>query len=333
MKMSPLKAVAPILSVLLFVLPVSAAPAQSAGDPAGWERNIDVEKPVLNASVYDGYLSIEVSDKGTGVKVIYVNGYEFTDIEDGKLDIRLSRFDAAYEFFTVSAMDEVGNMSAVYKVRNPYYEDPESEDEPEGLDELLPIDAGPTDPNEARATVTDVNETDEFFTITTDNGKIFYLIIDRTEDEENVYFLTEISENDLLNVTSDTNETLPRNTAVEDSAIPVETVIPGQSVNTDSGSEDDSDSGKEESKMSDEKSGIQEKVEEIKSNPISGYILMGVVGAIVIGIAYYLKVVKKKQDGDFVEDEDDDEDEDEYEDFEPDEKPAPSEEDANDTVE
>ena len=85
--------------------------------------------------------------------------------------------------------------------------------------------------------------------------------------------------------------------------------------------------------MNDEKSGIQEKVEEIKSNPKSGYILMGVVGAIIIGIAYYLKVVKKKQDGDFVEDEDDDEDEDEYEDFEPDEKSAPSEEDANDAAE
>ncbi len=320
MKMSPLKAVAPILTVLLFVLPVNAAPAQGAVEAAGWERNIDTTKPVLNASVYDGYLSIEVSDKGTGVKVIYVNGYEFTEIEDGKLDIRLSRFDAAYEFFTVSAMDEAGNMSAVYRVRNPYYEDPESEDEEEGLDELLPTEAGPTDPNEARASVTDVNETDEFFTITTDNGKIFYLIIDRTEDEENVYFLTEISENDLLNVTSDTNETLPRNTAVEDSAIPAETMISGQTVNTNSGSEGTSDSGKEEKEMSDEKPGLQEKVEEIKANPRSGYILMGVIGAIIIGIAYYLKVVKKKQDGDFVEDENDDEDEDEYEDFEPDDK-------------
>ena len=65
--------------------------------------------------------------------------------------------------------------------------------------------------------------------------------------------------------------------------------------------------------MNDEKSGIQEKVEEIKSNPKSGYILMGVVGAIIIGIAYYLKVVKKKQDGDFVEDEDEEDDDEEYE--------------------
>ena len=106
-----LKAVAPVIPMLLFVLPVNAAavPAESA---AGWERRIDVEKPVLNASVYDGTLTIEVSDEGSGVKAIYVNGYEFTDFEDGLLEIRLSRFDAAYEFFTVSAIDEAGNMSA-----------------------------------------------------------------------------------------------------------------------------------------------------------------------------------------------------------------------------
>lgn len=41
----------------------------------------------------------------------------------------------------------------------------------------------------------------EFYTIQTASDKVFYLIIDRDEDEEMVYFLTEISENDLLNTT------------------------------------------------------------------------------------------------------------------------------------
>ena len=36
-----------------------------------------------------------------------------------------------------------------------------------------------------------------------------------------MYFLTEVSENDLLNITSDTSETLPKNSAALESAIPV----------------------------------------------------------------------------------------------------------------
>ncbi len=328
---TPLKTVAPILSVLLFVLPVNAASVPAENQPAGWERRIDVEKPVLNASVYDGTLSIEVVDNGSGVKAIYVNGYEFTDFEDGLLEIRLSRFDAAYEFFTISAGDEAGNMSATYRVRNPYYEDPEAAGDSSDSDpsEMLPVEAGATDPVDATAVVTDYDQCNEFYTITASSGKVFYLIIDRSEDEETVYFLTEISENDLLNVTSDTKETLPRNTAVEDSAIPVATMpAPQQTVNESAAKEE-----KEAPKVNEDKPDLQEKVEEIKENPMAGYILMGIVGAIVIGIAYYLKVVKRKQDGDFVEDEDDEE-EDEYEDpDDEEERPAASEEDATDSIE
>ena len=36
-----------------------------------------------------------------------------------------------------------------------------------------------------------------------------------------VYFLTEVTENDLLNVTADNSETLPKNSAALESAIPV----------------------------------------------------------------------------------------------------------------
>ena len=338
MKQLPLKAVAPIISVLLFVLPVHAAPIAQSRPADGWERAIDTEKPVLNASVYDGTLSIEVVDNGSGVKAIYVNGYEFTDFEDGKLDIRLSRFDAAYEFFTVSAIDSIGNMSATYRVRNPYYEDPESEDDEDGLDELLPIEAGPTDPTEATAVVTDYDTTNEFYTITAASGKVFYLIIDRNEDEETVYFLTEISENDLLNVTSDTEETLPRNTAVEDSAIPVNTLVASGAQVPAERSSTQSDSGSERSNNSsqDSKPDIQEKVDEIKKNPASGYILMGVAGVIFFVVAYYFKVVKKRQERDLSDE--DETDESGYDDgpseadYEYGKQPKPSEDDAADSV-
>lgn len=62
----------------------------------------------------------------------------------------------------------------------------------------------------------------EFYTIKTQSEKVFYLVIDRDGDDENVYFLTEIDENDLMNTVSTTSETLPKNSAALESAIPTE---------------------------------------------------------------------------------------------------------------
>ena len=45
-------------------------------------------------------------------------------------------------------------------------------------------------------------------------------MIDRDGEDEKVYFLTEVSENDLLNTTTDNSETLPKNSAALESAIP-----------------------------------------------------------------------------------------------------------------
>lgn len=77
----------------------------------------DTVKPTLNAAVSDGLLSIQVHDTDSGAKAVYVNGYEFTDLTGGTLNIRLQQFDAGYEYFTISAMDNAGNMSEVYKTK------------------------------------------------------------------------------------------------------------------------------------------------------------------------------------------------------------------------
>ena len=106
----PLKAVAPIISVLLFVLPVNAAPITATAEANGWEHDIDTDRPVLNASVYDGSLSIEVVDEGSGVRTIFVNGYEFTDMEDGRLDIRLETVLPEEGFSFVEVLGTVYNI-------------------------------------------------------------------------------------------------------------------------------------------------------------------------------------------------------------------------------
>ena len=356
----------------------------------------DTTKPTLNAAVSEGLLTVQASDTESGIKVIYVNGYEFKDdITNGTLNIRLSQFDAGYEYFTITAMDNAGNVSEVYKTKNPYYKDPNSEDDSNPA-EQLPASAEATNPSSATATVTQHTQTDsngnttsqtpktpeqqkkeefakadaeeaalsegedkgedmnlgkEFYTIEAASGKVFYLIIDRDGEEEMVYFLTEITENDLLNVTTDNSETLPKNSAALESQIPVtESALPNNNTDYEETHEvtTPTETPAEESTEEPTEEPAEEEPEPVKSNPLVGYLIMGILGAGVIGAAYYFKVVKKKQDGDFVEDE---EEEDEDEDYESEDetsseddffseteksesvRPAPSADDVADTIE
>ena len=314
----------------------------------------DFTKPTLNAAVSDGLLSVQAHDTDSGIKAVYVNGYEFTELTNGVLNIRLQQFDAGYQYFTISAMDNAGNMSEVYKTANPYYTDPEKEDSSEkNPAEQLPVNAQATKPSSATAQVTEHTKTDsdgntvselspaeqkkqamaeaaasekkegsgekeksetgkEFYTIQTASEKVFYLIIDRDREEEMVYFLTEVTENDLLNVTADNSETLPKNSAALESAIPVtEGALPnnnGEQETKEELAEEPTEGGEEES--TEEPEPEPEKTEE---NPMATYIILGVVAAAAIGGGYYFKVVRKKKE-EFL-DEDDEEDE-EYDDEE-----------------
>lgn len=320
-----------------------------------YERNramkcFDTTKPTLNAAVSDGLLSIQVHDTDSGAKAVYVNGYEFTDLTNGTLNIRLQQFDAGYEYFTISAMDNAGNMSEVYKTKNPYYKDPADESD-ENPAEQLPVNAEATKPGSATGTVTEHTKTDsdgntisqtpeeqkkqafaeadaaeaaesgdkeqseqgkEFYTIQTASDKVFYLIIDRDGEEEMVYFLTEITENDLLNTTSDNSETLPKNSAALESAIPTtESALPNNNTDKESESEEDTESESTEEESTEETEPEEEAGEE--ASPIASYIIIGILAIAFIGGAYYFKVVRRKKE-DFIEDEDEDEeDTEEYE--------------------
>lgn len=311
----------------------------------------DTVKPTLNAAISDGLLSIQVHDTDSGAKAVYVNGYEFTDLTGGTLNIRLQQFDAGYEYFTISTMDNAGNMSEIYKTKNPYYKDPADTSDGNPAQQL-PESAKPTKPGSATGIVTEHTKTDssgnttsqtspaeqkkqamkeaseaengkkenteksgqgkEFYTIQTATEKVFYLIIDRYGEEEMVYFLTEVTENDLLNATSDNSETLPKNSAALESAIPN-----GESALPNNNEEQIKTEGKEtevEETESAESTDETESEPEVKEepNPMISYLLIGGLALIFIGAAYYFKVVRKKKE-DFIEDEDEDEDSEEYE--------------------
>ena len=323
----------------------------------------DFTKPTLNAAVSDGLLSVQAHDTDSGIKAVYVNGYEFKELTNGVLNIRLQQFDAGYQYFTISAMDNAGNMSEVYKTANPYYTDPEKEDGNEkNPAEQLPVNAQATKPSSATAQVTEHTKTDsdgntvsentlaqqkkqamaeaaesekkeesgekeksetgkEFYTIQTASEKVFYLIIDRDGEEEVVYFLTEVTENDLLNVTADNSDTLPQNSAALESAIPVtEGALPNNNGEQETEEEpaeeaaEDGEENTEESEPEPEKTG---------ENPAATYIILGGVAVAAIGGGYYFKVAKKKKE-EFL---DEDDEEDEQEEYEDDEENEDSEDD------
>lgn len=312
----------------------------------------DNTKPTLNAAVSDGMLSIQARDSDSGIEAIYVNGYEFTDITNGTINIRLQQFDTGYQNFTIQAMDEAGNMSEVYKTANPYYTDPEKESDgtEENPAEQLPVSAKPTNPSSATANVTEHVKTDsegnqivsssangtdgkgsestggntevdtekgkEFYTIQTASEKVFYLVIDRNGEEEVVYFLTEISENDLLNVTSGNSEVLPKNSAALESSIQAEeSALPnnnGEIADTDSaGSETGDTEGEEDTEKSEdtEESGQPEAE---SSNSIATYIFFGIAAVIAVAAVYFFTIYRRKGE-DFEDDDEEEEPEEEYE--------------------
>ena len=327
-----------------------------------YERNryiqcFDFNKPTLNAAVSDGLLSVQAQDTESGIKAVYVNGYEFKDLTNGVLNIRLQQFDAGYQYFTIQAMDNAGNMSEVYKTANPYYTDPENTDSNEkNPAEQLPSDAQATKPSSATAQVTEHTKTDsdgnttsqtsaadakkqamaqaaseqksqssdtdskksgqgkEFYTIQTASEKVFYLIIDRDGEEEKVYFLTEVSENDLLNTTSDTSETLPKNSAALESAIPVTDAALSNN-NTGEQTDNQEDQTEEETENTEETKEPEEKPVK-KENSTMTYLVFGGFAVVAIGAGYYFKVVRKKKEQFLDEDDEEDEEEEVFEDDE-----------------
>ena len=127
-----------------------------------------------------------------------------------------------------------------------------------------------------------------------------------------MYFLTEITENDLLNAASGNSETLPKNSAALESAIPTEEgALPNNNREQPEDTEQaEENAGETENAEDTENTEEPEPEEKAEPNPLISYILMGALAIAVIGGAYYFKVVRKKKE-DFIEDEDEDEEDEE----------------------
>lgn len=179
----------------------------------------------------------------------------------------------------------------------------------------LPQDAQASQPTEAKGTVdertvtgieeqlaqegetadtvtkTGTEDTKEFYTISTKSGKIFYLIIDNSKAQDNVYFLTEVSEKDLMNFTLSDSVTLPE----------VDTVYaePEKQPEEETTAEptDTPEKEEEEVQMPEEKGAA------------GTYLLIGLAVAGVAGAGWYFKIYKPKHEYDDDDELEDDEDE------------------------
>ncbi len=120
----------------------------------------------------------------------------------------------------------------------------------------------------------------QFITFKTKSGKTFHLIINHDEEGQNVMLLTEVSEDDLLNMVEKKEKPKEEVKKIEE-PVPVEEIK------------------KEEPKKEESKGG-------------GSYIFLGIIVLAVVGAGYYFKIYKKKQENQ-EEDEDYDEFEDEYE--------------------
>ena len=214
----------------------------------------DKVAPTLNAAVNEGLLTVMTYDTESGVKNVYINEYRYKPDKNGIVSIRLQKFDASYQFFYIYALDNAGNVSQTYTINNPYWTAPDDEkNDDDGDEKNNPADSLPDNAQEkttgtSSAEVTSVTnqdgkditeeiDTKQFYTIVTADGQQYFLVIDMTaaqsgNREENasvagedgstygnqngtVYFLTSVSNQNLLNFTNDGEQTLPYNSVAQ----------------------------------------------------------------------------------------------------------------------
>lgn len=295
-------------------------------------RCYDDEKPTLIASLSEGVLSIQASDTVSGIASITVNGTEYTDLSEGQLKIQLTQKDFTTKKIEISAKDAAGNVSDTYSMQNPYYEwavkqaiaqsaDSQGSTTTSGenteVTSPLPQDSTPSEPTSSTGTVTDrtvtgieeqlanQNETvdtisstttaagKEFYTISTKSGKVFYLVIDNDQSQDNVYFLTEVDEKDLMNFTLSDTTTLPDvdtvYATVDGSDEQTETPTPEPETETNEPETE------KEIQMPEDKAGL------------GTYLIIGLITAGAGAGAWYMKIYKPKHEFD---------DEEEYEEYE-----------------
>ena len=185
--------------------------------------------------------------------------------------------------FTVYAEPELDDPTDVIS-----YDDPVdiNMEETQVSESAVPIvSPKPFTPNGQAAVIDWATEYDgkEFYTFKTPAGNVFYLIIDHAKGADNVYFLNAVTEQDLLALAEQ-----PDKKNGSTSSIPTAPTPPTEQ--TDNNGENSTET----------------EVTTPKENSNTGLIVFLLIGiAVAVGLGYYIKVVRPKQQA-VIDDEDDD---------------------------
>ena len=301
----------------------------------------DTTPPTLTAALKDDKLAVEASDDLSGVEAVYVDGTRINSLVNGKGTVALKDYAGDGKEVTVYAVDysaapqsssgetqaapsttpapspsannasssssnsessqAAGTPSTSQAETEASSESPAAEDETESA-----VPEGAFTP-EGTGTVLDSatgqEDDKQFYTITTADGNVFYLIIDGKRDSENVYFLNGVTEEDLLSLAQQDNG--------GESAIEVVTCnctekCEAGAVNTDCPvCKNDLNGclGKVTEEPAPEET-EQPEAEPEKSGGNTGMIIFLVIAlAAAGGLGYYFKIVRPKQQAAMDEDE------------------------------
>ena len=110
------------------------------------------------------------------------------------------------EYVTIQATGSGGRVSNTIQFKNPYYvaqadNTPATPDVEPG-EPAAPNTGKPFTPDGTGTVVDNVTDGDgkEFFSISTEDGNVFYLIVDRQRNADNVYLLNAVTEQDLMSL-------------------------------------------------------------------------------------------------------------------------------------
>lgn len=255
----------------------------------------DTTAPTLTARISGETLHIEAKDENSGVESVYIDGHKVSYPTKGTLDAALWDYAGTGQYVSVYAVDFTGNHSGTVQLANPYYKaapaatDTSAASTTKTSESAVPTQTNAFTPEGTGTTVDNATDSDgkEFFTITTPDKNVFYLIIDRQREDGNVYFLNAVTEDDLSSLAKKGN-----GTTSGESAVPT----PQATSQTKTTTETDAKPEKQPEKDSD-------------STMI--FVLLAVV--VVGGAGYYFKIYKPKHQAVDTEDEDFDEEETGYE--------------------
>ncbi len=259
--------------------------AHASGTGVAGAENLTVDRVWMDAEI----LNIAVTDKRTGVSQT--------------LGVSLREYAGNSEYVSVQAVDMEGNKSNTIQIKNPFYV-PEASPEPaapatviittgpdSAEDESNTSTAAPFTPDGTGTIVDNVREgnSKEFFSIESNDGNVFYLIVDRQRTSENVYLLNPVTEQDLASLADPKGiSAIPEQPTPDPTAQP--TVEPT----------------------------AEPLIEEPSGGINGGSTLLIIVAVLAAGGAgYYFKIIKPKKDGSMDDGEDDyDPEEDEGMDYE-----------------